>query len=117
MSQRDLPNIELDIVKLKELYEKSTSVVAWYDTYKFKGEIRGPFCRWLTVSEVQPKYQKYVGAVEDDAAYACAAMNSVPHLLNVIQQAVDYLKEGKAKFTSNTTNSFVDDFIKKWDRK
>lgn len=34
-----------------------------------------------------------------------------------LTQAVDYLKQGKAKFAPNTTNSFVDDFIAKWDKK
>ena len=29
-------------------------------------------------------------------------------------QAAQYLREGKAKFAPNTTNSFVDDFIEKW---
>lgn len=29
-------------------------------------------------------------------------------------QAVKYLIEGKAKYAPNTTNSFVDDFIKKY---
>jgi len=30
-----------------------------------------------------------------------------------LQKAVKYLKEGKAKFAPNTTNSFVDEFIAK----
>jgi len=37
-------------------------------------------------------------------------------LREAFDQAVQYLKEGKAQFTPHTTNSFVDDFIKKWDK-
>jgi len=38
-------------------------------------------------------------------------------LRELLQLAVQYLKEGKAKFRPNTTNSFVDDFIAKHDTK
>jgi len=33
-----------------------------------------------------------------------------------LKQAVQYLREGKAKFTPNTTNSFVDEFLKRHEK-
>lgn len=77
-TRRTLPNVELDIPALEALYNKSTHVVAWY---AHPAEVRGPFCRWLTVSEVAEQYRKHVGEQSDDTAYAAAAMNSIPHLI------------------------------------
>lgn len=38
-------------------------------------------------------------------------------LNKALEQAVAYLKEGKAKFAPSTTNSLVDDFIAKWENR
>ena len=39
----------------------------------------------------------------------------VLHLLDDLDDAVQYLKQGKAKFTPNTTNSDVDYFLEKYE--
>lgn len=72
--------------ELKELEKKSTQVVGWHDNYASAGEIRGPFNRWLTVSNVAPMYEQHVGSREDDAKYAAACMNMVPHLIQNIEE-------------------------------
>lgn len=76
--RREYPIGKLTADELLALYKKSTDVVSWY---AHPAEVRGPFCRWLTVSEVSPEYEKNVGTRADDAAYAAAAMNNVPYLL------------------------------------
>lgn len=37
------------------------------------------------------------------------------YLNDEFRKAVKFLREGKAKFTPSTTNSFVDDFLHKWE--
>lgn len=72
-----------DLELLKELHAKSTRVVAWYG---HAAEVRGPFNRWLTVSEVQPQYKNNVASRSEDAAYAAAAMNMLPKLIECIEE-------------------------------
>lgn len=79
-----------DLQMLKELEKKSTQVVGWY-ARGHAGQIRGPFCRWFNVTEVNPQYEKYVGSAADDAAYAAAAMNYLPELIKRIEQLEEQL--------------------------
>lgn len=67
---------------LKELQKKSTQVVQWY---AHPAEVRGPFGRWLTVSEIPQEYQKHCGSRSDDATYAAYAMNWLPKLIECIE--------------------------------
>jgi hypothetical protein len=71
------------LAELRELSKNATQVVGWYP---HPAEVRGPFCRWLTVSEVAPEYEKNVASRADDAKYAAAAMNSIPALLDYIER-------------------------------
>jgi hypothetical protein len=87
------PDITCSIEELKYLYEKSTQVVGWY---AHPAEVRGPFCRWLEVSEVASQYEKYVGSRADDAAYAAMAMNMAPHLIDQVETLCAELERHKA---------------------
>jgi len=78
-----------DLQMLKELEKKSTQVVAWYATYG--GQVRGPFNRWFNVTEVADEYKKHCGSAADDAAYATAAMNYLPKLIERIEQLEEQL--------------------------
>lgn len=85
----------MKIDKLKELKEKSTKVVAWYPHPR---EVRGPFGRWFTCSGGDNgmgdpvKYPTPVAPIEDDCAYAAAAMNAVPNLIKQIECMENALK-------------------------
>ncbi len=72
-----------DLNMLKELEKKSTQVVGWYANGH---TVRGPFHRWFEVTKVSPEYEKHVGRMEDDVAYAAAAMNYLPKLIERIEQ-------------------------------
>lgn len=83
MSQIATKITSKDLEFLKELKQKSTQVVGWYANGH---TVRGPFHRWFEVSKVSPEYEKNVGRMEDDVAYAAAAMNYVPALIERIEQ-------------------------------
>lgn len=67
--------------QLRVLESKSTPVVAWY---AHTDEVRGPFGRWLTCSNVSPEYQKHVAWKNDECAFAAAAMNNLLSLLDAL---------------------------------
>ena len=96
------------LTKLKELCKKSTQVVGWY-AHGYDRTVRGPFCRWFTCSEVSPEYQKHVASVYDEVEYCAAAMNSMPALLELLDQKEAKIKELKADMVrmieSDTTRS------------
>ena len=78
--------------ELREVAAKATQVVSWYP---HSTEVRGPFCRWFNVSEVDDQYAKNVASQADDAKFAAAAMNNLVPLLDHIeklQKEVDELK-------------------------
>lgn len=77
-----------DLQMLKELEKKSTQVVGWYANGH---TVRGPFCRWFEVTKVDPQYEKNVGTMTDDVAYAAAAMNYLPKLIERIEQLEEQL--------------------------
>ena len=41
--------------------------------------------------------------------------DKIEHLVDELHTAIKYLKAGKQQFSPNTTNSLVDDFLKKFD--
>lgn len=88
------PDITNSIAEIKEFYKNSTQVVGWY---AHPSEVRGPFCRWFTVSDVSPEYEKHVAYKGDDAKYAAAAMNNVIHLIDKIESLFDAIKHGDEK--------------------
>lgn len=47
---------------------------------------------------------------------ATKAESRVSELENELSTAVKYLKEGKKRFAPNTTNSHVDEFLKKYEK-
>lgn len=69
---------------LKILKAASTNVAQWCAS-PHDGTIRGPFNRWLTVSDVDPQYAKHVAFKGDDARYAAEAMNMLPKLIECIE--------------------------------
>lgn len=102
---RELPHLgmaglTLEPQLLRALWMKSTEVVAWYSNYP--GEVRGPFCRWFKVTDVAPEYKKHVAEVGDDSAYAAAAMNALPHLLDHADRLSAELSAEKLKGESCT---------------
>ncbi len=73
-----------ELEELKVLHAASTKVNQWYP-HPYDGTIRGPFHRWLTVSEVDAQYAKNVAFRGDDVKYAAAAMNMLPKLIECIE--------------------------------
>ena len=71
-----------ELEQLKLLKQASTNVVEWYPQ---GATVRGPFGRWLNVSDVSPEYNKHVAFSADDARYAAAAMNMLPKLIECIE--------------------------------
>lgn len=89
------PELEKEI---RDALEKSTKVVGWYPHSQFDGyhlgkaSVRGPFGRWFLVEGGDNgmgdpvKHPTPVADLFDDAKYAAIAMNSVPVLLNEIDE-------------------------------
>lgn len=75
------------IPELKELEKNATQVVGWYPHPGEGGAVRGPFCRWFEVTDVAPEYEKHVASKMDDVRYAAAAMNNLPHLIEMLEKA------------------------------
>lgn len=73
----DQTKIEDCVTYILESYEHSTKVVGWY---AHPEEVRGPFGRWLTVSEVSQDYKVQVAPRMDDSRFASACMNYGPKL-------------------------------------
>lgn len=73
------------------LKANSTRVNGWW-AHREDGTIRGPFCRWLTVSEVDPIYKKNVAEIGDDVDYAAAAMNDLPKVIEALRTAMSQIK-------------------------
>lgn len=86
---------ETELNELRELAKASTNVVAWY---AHSQEVRGPFCRWFTCSEVSPQYRKNVAATSDDCKFAAAAMNNLVPLLDEIDRLNRLLKPDPKNF-------------------
>lgn len=72
-----------ELEELRSVAKQSTSVVAWYP---HPTEVRGPFCRWLTISEVDDKYKHNVASTSDEAEFVAAAMNNLVPLLDHIEK-------------------------------
>lgn len=83
--------------QLRDLCDKSTRVNAWYPHSQYDGyhsgkaSIRGPFGRWLLVEGGESgapggKLGSGVADLYDDAKFAAAAMNSMPALLDLIDE-------------------------------
>ena len=83
-----------DIKALREAEFMSTDVVAWYP---HSHEVRGPFGRWLTVSEVDSSNKSHVADTFEDAKFAAAAMNALPHLLDLVESLKHKVQELEAK--------------------
>lgn len=75
--------------QLRELESKSTRVVAWY---AHSEEVRGPFHRWFTCSEVNPEYKNQVAWQSDDCQFAAAAMNNLLPLLDALDERDRYIE-------------------------
>lgn len=87
-------SVSLDeaVKQILETYENSTPVVGWY---AHPEEVRGPYCRWLTVSDVNPEYKKYVAAKSDETKFIAAALNFAPKLAKALEYARTILAELK----------------------
>lgn len=89
-----------EIKALRELAEKATRVNAWYPhggsdrCGDHEATVRGPFNRWLIVTDTSdPGYRKHVADAYDDARFAAAAMNSLVPLLDYIHALEQDLQE------------------------
>ena len=77
--------LQKELDELKEYESESTQVVRWY---AHPDEVRGPFCRWLTVTDVDPRYEKHVGTKRADAKFAAESMNFVIALIKRINEGL-----------------------------
>lgn len=86
------------------LAEKGTKVVSWY---AHNTEVRCPFCRWFTVSDVNPEYEKHVGTKADDCRFAAESMNLAPAMAKALLVAVEALEyaEGQLMHAGYTANA------------
>ena len=81
------------IEELKRLQKDSTQVVGWYAHSR---EVRGPFCRWFTISENEEEVRKgNVAYAGNDCEYAAAAMNYMPALIDELEKAKREIEELK----------------------
>lgn len=76
----------------REIRAKSSQVVAWYP-HRFDGTIRGPFNRWLTVSEVREEYKNNVASVGDDVEFFAHAANTWERKNRQLEIALHALQE------------------------
>lgn len=74
-------DLKLICEKVLKEAEKSTRVVSWYAHPK---EVRGPFHRWFTCSDVSQEYRKDVAEIEDDCRFSATAMNSAERLAKAV---------------------------------
>lgn len=89
--------MKLSLEELKELRDiasKSTRVVNWYPHYE---EVRGPYRRWFTCTEVSDDSKKHVASKSDDCRFAAAAMNNPVPLLDLIEEQQRELNELRAE--------------------
>ena len=91
---------EVDLDLIKSLILKSTSVVNWYphgyeSTKNMGATVRGPYGRWLYVTEKQGDDPEHIASAEDDAKYAAAAMNYLPHLVEEVETLREELQKMK----------------------
>lgn len=95
-----------DIRKLIEAIKcaktDSTDVTAWHHN---GATVRGPFNRWLEVTEVAEEHTKYVAWGSDDAKFASVAMNSVMILIKKIEELEQVNQELEAKL-------YIDDMLR-----
>jgi hypothetical protein len=89
-----MSDVRAAIYKLKELKKMSTPVNSWYHN---GGTVRGPFNRWLEVTAVSPEYEKNVASGSDDAAYASAAMNMAPLMIELIENLESKIQKLEAE--------------------
>jgi len=91
------------IDEIKEAIVKSTKVVNWYPYHYeqkegFGATVRGPNSRWLYVSEgYQTRESSSLASPNDDADYAAMAMNSLPFLVEKIEELESQLLVEKEK--------------------
>ena len=81
--------------ELRELAELSTKVVSWYPhgpEATDEATVRGPFCRWLKVSNVSSEYRKHVADPKDEAKFVAAAMNNLVPLLDHVDRLTKRLE-------------------------
>jgi hypothetical protein len=114
-----------ELKALRDIANNSTRVVAWYPHYS---EVRGPFCRWFTCSDVSDIYKKDVSSKENDCNFAAAAMNNLVPLLDevellraeskklkcALEKAVDVIKQMRSVATNGESSSvewLADEFI------
>ena len=81
-----------------ELAQRSTRVVSWY---AHPAQVRGPYTRWLEISEVPEQYKHNVASREDEAKFAAFAMNNVEAIaiahLALLQEHEESLKRARAE--------------------
>ena len=97
MSKAFLGTIESIMDEIKHTKSKSTQVNGCYDHGYENGTIRGPFHRWFRCQEVDDQYKQHVASVADDVAYAAAAMNYAPALVEEIERLQARVNELEAE--------------------
>lgn len=88
------PPSETILAKIKEMREiesKSTKVSAWY-AHNEDNTVRGPYCRWLKVSEVGEQYKHNVAHASDDAIFFAMAANNFNAILSAMEVLVSGLE-------------------------
>ena len=91
MKPHELKNI---IQKLKDSQRSSTPVNNWY---AHSNEVRGPYNRWFTCSEVDLAYKSNVASTKKDCEYAANAMNYLPIIIEEYEKVKKELDELKVE--------------------
>ena len=81
----------LDIKSLREIASNSSRVVHWYlhsydSTSGGASTVRGPWNRWITISEGNDPEFKHIATPQADAKFVYAAMNNFEPLLDRVEQ-------------------------------
>jgi len=80
------------IQKLKEVCSKATQVVGWYPHPYEKGNIRGPWNRWIDVSPDREDTKEHVALHKDDVLFISDAMTHFPHVLDELEKCQTVLE-------------------------
>ncbi len=119
----------IDLKRLKELAERapqvewetnpdvenSDGISLYFNNPYAKGQreiiaaVYWPCHGQETLAEIEHKWPAIT------MMFALLSPPKVRELVADLEAAVKYLREGKAKFAPNTDNSFVDDFLKKYE--
>ena len=93
-----MSEIRNTVEEITEAFKNSTQAVGWY-LHKYDrslggvATIRGPWHRWVSISEGNDDQKGYVADAQVDAEYFAMAINNTPHLIKKVEDLEDKIKK------------------------